>query len=181
VRKVWKPAVTDGWEWALPICESDNLTIVESFGKALGSIWTPIRMKVVREDERGLRWKEADMPWMGEHLLILKPRAVSALCELCLEVGELLPLECDDADLVAWNVTTVVDALDQEESKVMRFPSGRILSIKEYHFKSNLVEGLAAFRIPDVRTSIFVGPRFVQRARDAGLTGTRFKELWPIK
>ena len=180
MKRIYEPALTSGWEWALPIDESQNLTIVETFGRPLSATWTPIRMKLIKQDERGRPWKDADMPWMGEHLLVLKPRAASILRDLCLEAGELLPLTCNEADLVAWNVTTVVDALDEEKSKVLRFPGGRVMSIKLHHFKPEAVEGLTAFRIPQVRTSIFVGPAFVDRVREAGLTGTRFKEVWPI-
>lgn len=180
MKRVYTPTVAEGWEWALPLNESENMTIVEAFGKPLGDRWTPIQMKVLRQDERGRPWREADMPWMGNHLLILRPRAVSALRDLCLEAGELLPLACDDADLVAWNVTTVVDALDHERSKIARFTSGRIMSIKQHFFRPDVVEGLTAFRIPEVRTSIFVGPAFAERVRAAGLTGTRFKEVWPV-
>ncbi len=81
---------------------------------------------------------------------------------------------------MAWNVTTVVSALDFDKSKVRRFPGGRVTTIKEHYFKPEIVEGLVAFRIPEVRTSIFIGPELVQRAKEAGLTGTRFKEVWPI-
>jgi hypothetical protein len=65
---------------------------------------------------------------MGEHLLVLKPKAVSALRHLCLQAGELLPLACNDAELVAWNVTTIVDARDEEKSNVLRFPGGRMMA-----------------------------------------------------
>jgi hypothetical protein len=177
VKQIYQPVVADGWEWALPASEGENLTIIETFGKPLGDIWRPIQMKVVRQDEFGRKWREADMPWMGEHLLILRPRAVSTLQDLCLEAGELLSLVCKDAELVAWNVTTVVNALDQERSRVSRFPGGRVMDIKEYHFKAKAVEGLTAFRIPEVRTSIFLGAVFVQRVKAAGLTGTRFKAV----
>jgi hypothetical protein len=180
MKRIYEPALRDGWEWALPVNENENLTVVEAFGKPLGATWTPIRMKVLRQDERGRRLKEADMPWMGEHVLILKPRAVSALQDLCLQAGELLPLACDDAELVAWNVTKIVDALDREKSKVLRFSGGRVMSIIQHHFKPETVEGLVAFRIPEVRTSIFLGPAFIQRVKEAGLSGTRFKEVWPI-
>jgi hypothetical protein len=180
MRRVYEPAVANGWEWALPLDESSNLTIAEAFGKPIEATWTPIEMRVLRQDERGRPWKEADMPWMGEHLLVLRPRAVSALRDLCLQAGELLPLTCIDADLVAWNVTTVVNALDQEKSKVLRFPSGRVMSIKQARFKPEVVDGLVAFRIPEVRTSIFVGSALVERVKEAGLTGTRFKEVWPV-
>jgi hypothetical protein len=180
MKRIYEPALRSGWEWALPVNEDENVTMVETFGNPFGATWKPVRMKLLKQDERGRPWKEADMPWLGEHLLVLKPRATSALRELCLEAGELLPLTCHEAALVAWNVTTVVDALDEEKSKLVRFPGGRVMSIKQHHFRPEIVEGLTAFRIPQARTSIFVGPAFVDRVREAELTGTRFKEVWPV-
>ena len=176
--KVYQPSVADGCEWALPCIDSDNLTILEAFGKPIGAGWTPVRMKLLEQDEHGHRWKKAEMPWMGEHLLVLKPRAVSNLRDICLQAGELLPLSCDSAELLAWNVTTVVDALDETQSSLERFPSGRIMSVNKYQFKSRLVQGLVAFRVPQIRTSIFLGPEFFEKAKEAGLTGTCFKEVW---
>ena len=87
VKRVYKPSVAEGWEWVLPEYEADNLTIVEAFGKPTGSTWRPIRMKVLRQDEDGRPWSEADMPWLGTHALILRPRAVAVLRDLCLQAG----------------------------------------------------------------------------------------------
>jgi hypothetical protein len=62
-------------------------------------------MRILSFADDGTALEPADLPWLGEHLLILKPRAVDALWDLYLSVGELLPLACRDADLVVWNVT----------------------------------------------------------------------------
>jgi hypothetical protein len=180
VIHIYTPTLVDGWEWALPMAQSDNMTIVELFGKPIADRWTPIPMRLLRQDEHGKPWKSSDMPWLGGHLLILKPRAAAVLRDLCLEAGEMLPLSCTDVELVAWNVTTVVDALDHERSKILRHSHGGVMWIKTFSFKSDLIEGLTAFRIPESRTEIFVSRRFVQRVREAELTGTSFDEVWPI-
>lgn len=180
MKRIYKPSVAEGWEWALPEQESDNLVIVEAFGKPIAATWAPMRMKVLRQDEHGRPWKEADMPWLGAHALILRPRAVAVLRDICLRAGELLPLTCKDADLVAWNVTTVADALDHERSKIFRHSDGSVMWVKRFSFKSEAVDGLVAFRIPELRNSIFVGPEFVDRVKEAKLTGAQFKEVWPV-
>ena len=79
MKQVHVPWVTEEWELAHPEHGSGGPTIVETFGRPLATTWTPMRMKLVREDEHGHPWKEADMPWLGSHLLILRPRAVMAL------------------------------------------------------------------------------------------------------
>jgi hypothetical protein len=180
LKRVYQPIMTSGWEWALPSNEDDNLTIAETFGTPLRARWTPMNFRLIKQDERGRSWKDADLPWIGAHALVLKPRAASVLRDLCLQAGELLPLTCPEADLVAWNVTTVVDALDEEKSKLIRFPGGRVMSIQQHCFKPPTLEGVVAFRIPQVRTAIFLSPEFAERAKAARLTGTAFHETWPI-
>ena len=119
------------------------------------------------------------MPWLGAHALLLRPKAVAALEDLCLQSGELLPLICEDADLFAWNVTTVVDAMDHEKSHIMRHKDGSVMWVRQFSFRPEVIESLVAFRIPELRTSIFVGPAFVNRANEAKLTGALFNEVWP--
>jgi hypothetical protein len=178
VIHIYTPTIVDGWEWALPKVASDDLEIVELFGKPIADSWVPIRMKRLCQDEFGRSWKDADMPWLGNALLILKPRAVAALGDLCLRAGELLPLICDDAELVAWNVTTVVDALDKNSSKILWHSDGSVMWVEEYVFNADIIDGLIAFRIPEARADIFVESMFVKRVNEAGLTGTHFKEIW---
>lgn len=175
---VFEPCSPDGWEMVWPLDSDDYFTFRDGLGRPLGGSWVPIRMQLVREDERGQPWSTADMPFMGSSLLILKPRARSVLTDLCLEAGELLPLACEDAELVAWNVTLTVDALDEGASDIVRFRDGRVMYVRRPVFHPERVRGLAAFRLPQWRGSIFLGERFVRVARGAGLTGTTFQEVW---
>jgi hypothetical protein len=52
--------------------------------------------------------------------------------------------------------------------------------VEAFAFKAAAIEGLVAFRIPEPRASIFVGPELVARAHEAKLTGVTFKEIWPV-
>ncbi len=53
MKRIYQPAVNEGWEWALPTKESENRMIVDTFGQPLERNWTPIRMKLLTHDECG--------------------------------------------------------------------------------------------------------------------------------
>jgi hypothetical protein len=178
MTRIYQPTVSENYEWALPVFDNANITILETFGRPLSHDWLPIPFKLLTKDEHGNARREADMPWIGAHAIALKPRAVSVLGEFCCRTGELLPLLCKEAELVAWNVTETIDALDEGRSELTRFSSGRIMLVDRFEFRAELVQNATAFRIPQLRTSIFVGSEFVERAEEAGLTGTRFEEVW---
>jgi hypothetical protein len=74
MTKVYEPTLAEGAEWALPVKQSDNTTILERFGLPIGGDWTPIPMRLLTHDEHGHRLMEVDMPWLGNHLLILRRR-----------------------------------------------------------------------------------------------------------
>ncbi|MCK1641696.1 hypothetical protein IVA95_30170 [Bradyrhizobium sp. 157] len=94
--------------------------------------------------------------------------------------GELLPLECPEADLWLFNVLTVVDALDEEKSELVRFDDGDILDVERYVFRPDLTEGLAVFKVPQLlRGPLFLGDEFVRAVKAAGLRGPEFTQLWP--
>jgi hypothetical protein len=94
--------------------------------------------------------------------------------------GELLPLACPDADLWLFNVLTVVDALDEENSELVRFHDGNILDVVRYEFRADMAAGMAVFKVPQLlRGPLFVGEEFVEAVATAGLTGAEFIQLWP--
>jgi hypothetical protein len=135
-------------------------------------------MELLKEDEQGRTRRQADLPWLGEHVLVLRPSACVLLRDICVRFGELLPLWCEDAQLFAWNATTTVDALDVARSDVVRFPStGRIMDIKKHVFYADRVADLPAFHVPEVR-ALFLGEDLVELIWSAGLTGTTFREVW---
>lgn len=93
-------------------------------------------------------------------------------------MGELLPLRCDGAELVAWNVTTVVDALHEDASELWQFDDGRVMNVIRPAFFPDLVRDVVAFRVPQWRGGIYVCEALAERAASAGLSGTTFKEVW---
>lgn len=100
--------------------------------------------------------------------------------ELLRNDGELLPLACDEAELWVFNPTTVVDALDQDQSELVRFDSsGRIMTVTNYVFQDELVSDSVAFKVPELlRASTFVTERFVDAVKLADLRGVDYEMLW---
>jgi len=104
---------------------------------------------------------------------------LDALGPLLREYGELLPLKCRDADLVMYNPTRVIDALDEEASSVIRFPEGRLMWIRHHVFRADVVTDIDIFKIPNLRVSpTFVSHRFVDRWMASGLKGLEFTHVW---
>lgn len=96
--------------------------------------------------------------------------------------GELLPLESSDGDFLAYNVTTVVNALLEAESKLTRFSDGRLLRLDEPVFSSDAIGQAVIFKIPQKSfPEIFVTDEFVKRVAKAELTGFRFVPLGPAR
>jgi hypothetical protein len=117
---------------------------------------------------------------LGKHAPVLKDPASRALSPALLTDGELLPLACDDAQLVVFNVTTVLDALDLDQSDVVRFPSsGRIMKVRSHAFRS-IPGDVRAFKVPELLSggTVFVTEEVVAAAAGASLRGVGFELLW---
>lgn len=176
---VYLPVGTDGYELCHPIGVTDFERInVEVNGVSRGPRWIAPPMRLVHEDE-GKRLSESDSPWLGSHALIFRARAARALDNILQRYGELLPVECNEADMSIYNVTRVIDALDEQASSLVRIPSGRLMTIQRYAFRAEVVRDVDIFKIPNLRVSpTYVSHRFVEFWRSSGLTGLEFKRLW---
>jgi hypothetical protein len=112
--------------------------------------------------------------------MVLSRRALDVLLPHIRNLGQVLPLAFNEAEYSFFNVTNVVDALDEEACQIWRLPSsGRIGKIERYVFKPEAVRDQLLFKIPQRRTGFsFVTDRFVELAKEGGLTGFNFKRLW---
>lgn len=135
-------------------------------------------MKLVSQDA----YAEAaysDSPWLGGHALIFRFPVKEALGELLTANGELLPLICSEADLVVFNATRIIDALNEEESIVSRIDGGKIYRIKRYVFRPEVIDGVDVFKIPNLTVSpTFFSERFVDTWNACGLVGLDFLPVW---
>jgi hypothetical protein len=176
-----EPLGLDGFELCHPVDSRDfeaiNLTIN---GVSRKTNWRPIRMQVIRQEAQQA-FRESDCPWLGSHALIFRPQVVDKLGSVLVRYGEMLQLDCDDADVSIYNVTNIVDALDEDASSIDRFESGEVMIIRRHVFDARAIGESEVFRIPRVRlSSTYVTQRFVDRWQLSGLKGLEFNQVYPV-
>lgn len=156
--------------------ESDAAIYHRFNGTPLGDEWKSLEIMAVDTDD--------ELAQLGDHALlgtipVFSERAIASLADTLKANGEALPLVYSRQPYFAFNVTSVVDALDEGLSKLQRFSSGRVMSIDEFVFRPESVRGRSIFKIPQLpRAFVFVTDDFVDRVRAAGLQGFDFHEVW---
>ncbi len=75
--------------------------------------------------------------------------------------------------VLLYNVTCVLDALDEQGSKIVRFDDGGILTVEKYEFLRKVVAENEIFKLPGRSSPVFVTDDFVERVRQSGLRGCR--------
>ena len=115
------------------------------------------------------------------HLGRVQPAGGGRCCWTCSSRTARSCLECDEGDFFVYNVTRVLDALDEAASELRRFGRdrrGRVKTIVRHAFVPELVTA-SIFRIPQKPLRIYVTERFVDRVVAAELTGFSFSHVWP--
>lgn len=147
-------------------------------GRPRSSEWIPIRVELIHEDE-GRELSRSDAPWLGSNALILRVEAVRKMRDLLEECGELLPLECAEAELWVYNPICVLPALDEAASSITRFRDGRIMMVDRYVLRPDVIGDTAVFKLAELEGSeTFVSARFVERWKGEGLSGLNFLQIW---
>jgi hypothetical protein len=142
-------------------------------GSSLASSWKPLTVEVIPEEDDP---PASDFPALALHMPIFSKKATLALKETLDKHGELLPLLCKDGEYYAYNVTRVIDILNEDKSNLVRFPNGRILDIKDYSFNSAELGDCPIFKLPQTPLmDVFVTEAFKQKVEESGLTGFTFK------
>jgi hypothetical protein len=94
-------------------------------------------------------------------------------------LGQWLALECDEAPYWLFNVTHTVDALDEENSEVIRFSDGKVMRIAQFAFHPEKLRGELLFQVPQcLGTPNLVTQDFVDLVHQHGLTGFSFRLVW---
>ena len=178
--KIYRPLGIDGFEQCQPVDPGGLHAIRQGAnGQPRAGTWQPLPVEVVREDDDGGSFDESDAPWLGSYALILRRTAVEALTPILGAHGEFLPLACDDAELWIFNCTRVLEALDDANAVVERFPNGGLMRVATYAFVSSVIEDVDAFKITGLKNSAtFVSERVVDTWRSAGLRGLEFQQVW---
>jgi hypothetical protein len=148
-------------------------------GSPQGRTWRPVEVSWIsleREAEFGPRdFASGFGQWN------MTDRARQILEPDLTRYGEFLPLKCGEETFWTFNVTNFVDALDVAASDILwASDDGHLLLVHEPAFYSERLTDDLMFKVPNWRTgSIYVSEQFVQLIRGHGLTGLRFRRVWP--
>jgi len=147
-------------------------------GTPMAASWEPLPMFWETEDGA---FAPSDFSRVAGGGLVFSARALEALSDLLEGRGELLEIEVvDGSDYHLFNVTHVIDALDEERSEVAYFSDGGVMDVKRYEFRPEELEGETLFKLSQLSHSYdhYVTDAFVERAERAELTGFDFGRLW---
>ena len=167
----------DGFDFAL-VDESSDRSIWNGFnGVPLAVQWRTPKITAVNVNDAEA--EPDDFALLGT-VPVFSLRTLEAMLDLLRPNGEVLPLHYQGAEYFAYNVTSVLPALDEESSILRRFPGGNVvMSISKYAFKPDILRDTAVFKIPQLpKAFVFVTDIFVVRVQSAGLTGFSFPLLW---
>ena len=159
------------------------------FLRTVGPPWTTRNWKVKRVSSewqpaklRGKVRKANDFPVIDLGIPAFSERAANGLRDILEKNGELLPISSERGSYFAYNVTTVADVLNREESDIKWMKNDFIATmIDRFEFFPNKLKDLAIFRIPEKPLSVFVTNIFVDRVNNLRLCGFDFQLVWPCK
>jgi len=163
---------------ALAMVHEPDLNVSFEFGeRRLAPTWRRYAVRPITEEFPELT-EVGDFTTLGT-IPVFTERAVAVLGELLAENGEILPLECSvgGTSYYAYNVTTVVDALNRDKTKALWLDRDRIMVAERYAFKAERLAAASIFRIPELR-AVFVTDVFVDRVRRAWLKGFAPELVW---
>jgi hypothetical protein len=177
--KVYKLKPIDDYEDIGPVDIDDMKRFRALDGTPWRDRWTPVRMQLISQDAYGGAYQRADVPWMSAMSLFLRDDAIKTAGPILEQYGELLPVECDSAEVVAFNAGQVLDVLDEDRSEIDRFDDGRIMGIDTYVFNGDGISPRAAFKIPQQpRGAIFYTDAVVEELNALSLAGLDWSLVW---
>jgi hypothetical protein len=122
---------------------------------------------------------KGDVPGLSSHIPVFSPKAVDALTDFLKTNGELLPIICDEERYFVYNVTRMIDALDEENCELKLFDDGDIMDILRFSFFPDRIGRTAVFKVPQcILTDVFVTEPFVERVQAVKLKGFKFRLVW---
>lgn len=173
----YKPGPLDGYPCINAIDADDYEAFLELDGTPRGSSWKPVAVRQVAMRDEADAFLPSNFPWLSGHALVLDEQALNALRDLIEPFNEVLPLnDVGRGRLFVLNTRTI-DALDEEHSKLLRFPNGRIMQVRQPVFRDVQLAGATMFRLPHRSTPTYVSEAFVRAVETAGLKGLRFDRV----
>jgi hypothetical protein len=176
--RIYTPAPPEGGEWlTLQDSDPDQWEALSVLSGPVGSAWQAPQMSFIRQQEDGSPRRYSDCPWCLHSMLIVRDRALASLRPVLERYGEILPLRCDEP-VSLFNATTILDALDEERSAIVRFDDGDLLAIERHVFRPDVIGNSEIFKLPVRASSIYLQEPVVRRIGELGLVGLAFDLVW---
>ena len=143
-------------------------------GREKAKDWNPIQVK--RMYDRIF----SNSPGFSPHIPVFDKKAVSILSDLIEGNAEILPLDCEDGEFYAINVTNIIECIDYEKSQYKTFRDGkRIMRFTKYVFQEEKIKNISLFKILDEPLKRpFVSDEFRKRVIENNLSGFVFELAW---
>jgi hypothetical protein len=162
----------DGFE--ILIEKQPELETIRKFNGQPIDGWRPLELYIEKEKHR----KKSDYPIYSSHIPVFSRNAIDYVGILLERYGQILPVTCNDGEYFAYNVSSVIDALDEEKSEILRFESGRIMCIRKYVFKKHLIENVPIFKQRGSELQdVFVTDVFTDLVKKNNLKGFSFSQV----
>jgi hypothetical protein len=151
--------------------------------RSLAAQWSSPRFEIVTSDAFRSNLPKCDFPAYLPSTAMLSARAVERLHSVVSACGEILPIHLsnDPETYYLLNVTRVINAVDMNRSKFLRFPGGGIMKYERLVLDPKAIPDEALFfkttQLGPV-TEIFATERAVATVEGANLTGHDFRLAW---
>ncbi len=112
--------------------------------------------------------------------VVINERCFRILASYIQDKVQVLPAESNAQKLFVLNVTTIIDCLDKENSKLKLFQSsGRIMRVEEYAFHKELLVNAFIFKIPEeLHIHPYVTDEFKKLIEQNDIKGFKFIPVW---
>ncbi|MBE7384901.1 MAG: hypothetical protein F6J95_026240 [Leptolyngbya sp. SIO1E4] len=143
-------------------------------GQRLADTWQIPRMKI--KNNKPI----ANFTDIDPGILICDSFALENLGEALESEVEVLSIEnVDKIDMYILNVVNLIDCLDEDNSEIEYFSSGRIMNIQSYSFFTENLNDTMLFKIPQFsRTEIFSTDSCRNQVLRSSLTGLTFAQVY---
>jgi hypothetical protein len=170
----------DDYDRFYPLDQQSSFDILErflNFGKYQNieekSDWTPLEVGI-----ESLNTKRGDFFSVVARTFACNEKAWKILAPLINNNVQLLPLKCNEGSYNILKVTNIVDCLDYSKADVFRFQqTGKVLGIRKYAFKEDLIQSQHFFAIPEKKFGILVSQEFKDLVEKNNLEGLNFEQV----
>lgn len=172
---VYVAAPQSGYQWLLADDDVDYERLHAIATHQPGEAWVPPPMHLLERDDDGTPLQPADLPWLVSMTLAVAKDALARIRPLLAPYGEFLPVSGSATGCHLFNCTSWTDALDEEESELARFSSGRIMRIRTVTLAADAFEQAEVVRLDQTpRGPLYYSAALVEQITALGLTGTVF-------